>query len=207
MIFKSILAVGAHPDDLELSCFGFLLNQNNNGSKIYGYIASPDSLTNNPKTEIRSNESINAFKLIPQSELMIRNKNNIKDSDYQEIADELRNIIINNKVDLILIHHKDDSMQEHRLLHDITITAARRLPLSIFAYRSPSTISFDPNLIVDIKDVYDIKIKAIREHKTQFDKQYFSSDSLLIFNQSWNAKKIGIDFCEEFDILRMVDRG
>jgi LmbE family N-acetylglucosaminyl deacetylase len=207
MRVNSILAVGAHPDDLELSCFGFLLNQNSLGSKIYAYIASPDSLTNNPKTEIRSNESIEAFKLIPNSELIIRNKNNITDNNYQEIADELRDIIINNNIDLVLIHHKDDSMQEHRLLHDITITAARRLPVSIFAYRSPSTISFMPNLIVDIKDVYDTKIKAIRKHETQFDKQYFSYDSLLIFNQSWNAKKIGIDFCEEFDILRMVDRG
>jgi hypothetical protein len=206
MHFKNILAIGAHPDDLELSCFGFLLKQQRLGSNIIAYIFSPDSLTDNPQTDLRISESLKAFSFIPHAEFKARTINNITYDDYQDIADRIRSFVIEKNIDLVLIHAKDDTMQEHRLLHDITMTALRRLPISIFAYRSPSTISFNSNLIVNIKNEYAIKVKAIRCHESQFDKQYFAYDSILIFNQSWNAKKIGIDFCEEFDILRMVEK-
>jgi len=206
MRVNSILAIGAHPDDLEFACFGFLIKQQKNGSKIYGYIASPDSEEKN-FFEKRIKETYNSFNIIKDSSVFIRNKNKIIMNDYVEIADEIRNIIINNNVDLILIHSKNDTHQEHRLLHEITITAARRLPVNIFAYRSPSTEDFNGKLIVDIKNEYNLKLKAIGCHKSQSGKTYFSKESIDMANQGWNGKKMGIDYYEEFDILRMVDRG
>jgi LmbE family N-acetylglucosaminyl deacetylase len=207
MKFNNILAIGAHPDDIEFSCFGFLLKQQKLGANIYAYIASPDSLTDNPKNKIRSQESIEAFNLIPKSQLTIRNKNNITYEDYQSLSDEIRKLTISNNIDLVLIHHKDDTMQEHKLLHDITITALRRLPVNIFAYRSISSNNFSSNFIVNIESEHLSKYSAIKKHKSQSDKNYFSRESVEIFNKTWNGKQFGIDFCEEFDILRMVDKG
>ena len=207
MKYNNILAIGAHPDDLEFSCFGFLLKQQKLDANIYAYIASADSLTDNPKNEIRSQESIQSFSLIPGSKLKIRNKNNLVYEDYQSLSDEIRELVLLNNIDLVLIHHKDDTMQEHRLLHDITITALRRLPVSIFAYRSISSNNFSSNFIVNIESEHLSKYDAIKKHKSQSNKSYFSPDSVEIFNKTWNGKQFGIDFCEEFDILRMIDRG
>lgn len=204
MEFKSILAIGAHPDDIELSCFGFLLKQQKLGSNIHAFIASPDSLTENPKTEIRTKESQEAFSLIPESNLFIRTTNNINMENYQEICDQIRNMAISNNIDLVIVHYPKDTMQEHRLLNEITMTALRRLPVSIFLYKSPSTIKFIPNLFVDINKEYDAKVKAISCHKTQANKEYMHPDSIKIFNQGWDGKSIGIDIYEQFNILRMV---
>jgi len=205
MIFNSILAIGAHPDDIEYSCFGFLLKEQKLGSKINAYVVSPDSLTKNPIGDKRIEESMNAFKLIPNCDLTIRNKNNIVLDDYQVIADQIRTLVQENGVDLVLVHSPNDTMQEHRLLYDITMSALRRLSVSIFLYKSPSVSnSFVSNFIVDIKNEYDIKVNALSEHKTQSNKEYMSEDSIKIFNQGWDGKKVGIDIYEEFYIYKLI---
>lgn len=207
MQFKSILAIGAHPDDLEFSCFGFLAKQRNEGSNIHIFIVSPDSLSDGNKMYDRINESNRSFNLIPGSNLRFRYKNNISYDDYQSLSDDIRDMVIKNHIDLVLVHSKDDSMQEHRLLHDITVTALRRLPVSIFLYRSPSTYQFIPKVFIDISKEYDLKVEAIKMHNTQSGKSYFSDESIRIFNQNWDGKIFGLDFSEHFDILRIVDRG
>ena len=206
MKFNSILAIGAHPDDIEYSCFGFLLKEQKLGSKINAYVVSPDSLTKNPIGDKRIEESINAFKLIPNSNLTIRNKNNIVAEDYQIIADQIRSLVQENNVDLVLVHSPNDTMQEHRLLYEIAMSALRRLPVSIFLYKSPSVSnSFVSNFIVDIKNEYDVKINALSEHKSQSNKEYMFKDSIKIFNQGWNGKKIGIDIYEEFYVQQLIN--
>jgi LmbE family N-acetylglucosaminyl deacetylase len=206
MSFNNILAIGAHPDDIEYSCFGFLLKQHKNGSNIYACILSPDSLNDGQLAQERTEESVKALRLIPNIQFFIRDKNNIDESQYQIISDELRNIVLSNNIDTILVHSKEyDTMQEHRLLHDITMTALRRLPVNIILYRSPSiSNNFISNFFVDIKDEYETKIVAIKEHKTQMNKPYMSDESIRIFNQNWNAKSFGIDYMEEFNIVRMI---
>ena len=206
MNFNSILAIGAHPDDIEYSCFGFLLKEQKLGSKINAYVVSPDSLTKNPIGDKRIEESMNAFRLIPDANLTIRNKNNIVIDDYQIIADQIRTLVQENNVDLVLVHSPNDTMQEHRLLHEITMSALRRLPVSIFLYKSPSVSnSFVSNFIVDIKNEYHEKVNALSEHKTQSNKEYMSEDSIKIFNQGWDGKKIGIDIYEEFYIYKLIN--
>lgn len=205
MNFKSILAIGAHPDDVEYSCFGYLTNQRNNGSNIHVFIASPDSLSDGSLMDTRIEESKNAFSLIPGANINFRFKNNITNDDYQSLSDEIRQLVIKNNIDVVLVHSKNDTMQEHRLLHDITITALRRLPVSIFLYKSPSVSSnFDSNLIIDIENEYKLKLKALSKHKSQSDKDYMSEEYIKVFNQGWQGKKIGIDLYEEFYIYRLI---
>jgi LmbE family N-acetylglucosaminyl deacetylase len=207
MKFKSILAIGAHPDDIEFSCFGFLLKQNLSGSKINIFIASPDSNLKGDQTDQRKQESIEAFKLIPDSKVIFRNVNKILNDDYEKLSDQIRNIVIEESVDLVLVHSSiNETHQEHRLLNEITISALRRLPVSIFLYKSPSvTNNFNSNLLINIEKHYEIKLKAIKKHASQSDRTYMQEDAIKIFNQGWNGKLLGMDYSEEFNILRMVD--
>jgi len=206
MQFKSILAIGAHPDDIEFSCFGFLLKQQKKGSNIHVFIASPDSRSDGSQDKERMQESINSFSLIPNCILKFRHTNKILVEDYEELSDQIRNIVLENNIDLVLIHSaKDETHQEHRLLHDITMSALRRLPISIIEYRSPSIYNgFKSNYIVDIDNEYDIKMDAVRKHITQLKMPYMFTDSLKIFNQPWTAKLHGISYAEEFNIVKMV---
>lgn len=204
--FKSILAIGAHADDIEYSCFGFLLKQHSVGAKINVFIASPDSRGSGDQYYERVEETKKAFFAIPDANLIFRNTNKILPDRYEKMSDQIRDIILQNEVDLVLIHdNQDDTHQEHRLIHEISMSATRRLPINIFAFKSPSAHNgFKSNYIVDITDQYPSKIEAIKKHLTQSGLSYMSEDSLEVFNRSWSGKVLGIDYCEEFRIIRMV---
>jgi LmbE family N-acetylglucosaminyl deacetylase len=203
MQFKSILAIGAHPDDLELSCFGFLAKMQKSGSKINAFIVSPDSFSGK-LLPYRIEESKQSFNLLPDVNLILRYKNDIKEQNYSELSDQIRQLVIDNGIDTVLVHYNKDTMQEHRLLHEITLTALRRLAVSVIQYRSISSYDFISNMMVDISNEYDIKKEAIKKHISQKDKPYMSDKSIETFNKNWNAESVGIKYCEEFNILRMV---
>lgn len=205
MNFKSILAVGAHADDIDLSCFGFLLKQQKLGSKINSFVICPDPVVDNPITEQRTQEAYDSLSLIPNNNIIIDNKHVLSMQDYPELTDKIRKIVIDNDVDLVVTHSNDDTMQDHRLIHEVTLTGLRRLPVSIFTFSSISVKhGFKPTILIDIKDEYDTKIKAINKHLSQFPKGYMTEDYARIFNQDWNAKMMGIEYCEKFEIFRMV---
>lgn len=206
MNFKSILAVGAHSDDIDLAAFGFLLKQSKLGSKVYVLIISPSSM--DPENLLkRKKESEESFSLIENCEVILLEKNEIYEKDYAEISDIVRKIIIEKNIDLMIIHSENDTHQEHRLCSQICITAARRVPVSIFEFFSPSsTNSFYENLIINISNEYSTKIEAIGRHKTQLDKIFMSEEYLRYANQIPEAKLLGFDYAEKFRIIRMVEK-
>jgi LmbE family N-acetylglucosaminyl deacetylase len=204
--FNSILAVGAHSDDVDLSCFGFLLKHSNSGSKITVLVVSPSS-GDSELLEKRSDESKKSFELIPNCEVILLQENEISDKNYIYISDKIREIIIEKEIDLMLIHSEEDTHQEHRLCNKISITASRRLPINIFEFfSSSSTSEFNENLITNITNEYENKIKAINQHKTQLDKIFMSKEYLKYFNQIPEAKLLGFDYSEKFKIIKMVEK-
>jgi LmbE family N-acetylglucosaminyl deacetylase len=63
---RNILALGAHPDDSEYGCFGFLLRQKGD-SAIHGYVGSLGSVGGPSSGIARRTESLESFKLISLS--------------------------------------------------------------------------------------------------------------------------------------------
>ena len=136
--FKRIFAVGAHQDDLEYSCMGMLLRQYNLGSDICVYVASNGSAGDPTSGSSRVNETRESFSFLSNSEIHIRDSSGFSFDQYEELSVNIREILLKFKPDLVLVHDINDTHQEHRLLHDIVITATRRLPVSIFTYKSVS---------------------------------------------------------------------
>lgn len=204
--YKTILAIGTHSDDLELGCFGFLLKQADLGAKIFLLTATPDS-TSITRTESRALESINAASLIKNAEALILSNNRITYDHYPILVENIRKIMVDNKIDLVLINHPDDTHQEHRLLNKITMTATRRLPVSVFQYKTPSTgQNFKSNIFVDIQNYYHTKIQAIKMHTSEKDKPFMQDKYLEQINISDAATLLGLGYVEQFEILKVVDK-
>ena len=74
---------------------------------------------------------------------------------------------------------------------------------------------FTPNFVVDITSVFDIKIEAIKQYKTQFynpesdekDETYISSPDFLdsvIYRSKMFGKMIGVKYAEGFISKKMI---
>ena len=148
---KKILAIGAHPDDIEISCLGYLLKENKEKkSKISVLIVSNGSLNDSTSGAIRIKESEKALKCIKNLNLNYINKKGIKITEYEKISNKIRKLILNINPNEVLVHDPNDTNQEHKLVYNIVKTATRKLNINLIRYRSiSSTNDFKANLFVD----------------------------------------------------------
>ena len=72
-----IVAIGAHPDDIELGCGGLLLKAVRNGHNVYMYTLTRGSASGDP--ERRTKELIQSSKIIGADRLWI---DNFEDTRY-----------------------------------------------------------------------------------------------------------------------------
>ena len=204
---KSILAIAAHPDDIEISCLGYLLKKNKEKkSKISVFIASSGSLKDPTSGIKRIKESKNALNCIKNLSFNYRNQKGIKISDFENISNKIRKLILSINPNEILVHDPNDTHNEHSLVYDIVKTASRRLAINLIRYKSiSSTNSFKANLYIDVKNYLDIKKQSLKFHKSQQFHKYFSDKYIESFHNNFFAYGRGIKvseaFFEEFKFL------
>ena len=86
---------------------------------------------------------------------------------------------------------------------EITLSAARRSKASILHYgTASSTADFSPTVFVDIADYYETKQAALREHKSQIDKDYMNQPHLEICHSNTYASLHGVRCSEAFELFR-----
>jgi LmbE family N-acetylglucosaminyl deacetylase len=201
--YRTILAIGAHPDDIEYGCFGFLLRHKDE-CKIHLYVASLGSVGDPTSGIERRDESSESFKKLSPSSVKFREKTGISDQDFNSVLEEVTGLIQTLKPDLILCLGPHDSHQEHRKLFDITIAAARRSRASILSYGIVSnTLEFRPQYFVDISEVYEQKKEALLCHQSQKHRTYMSEEYLDIFHSNNYASLHGVRYCEAYEVVRL----
>jgi len=197
-ILKNVMAIGCHPDDLEIGCSGTLARYHDagvhvtmvlvaNGNRGHAIIP-PDELRT-----IRSAEARRAADIIGAELLALDISDLEVDSGRQETVVRLVEIIRDCRPDLIITHSPDDYMKDHtevsRLVFDASFSvsvphfatgpAAPIAPL--FYMDTLAGVGFLPEEYVDISATIERKIKALEEHESQL---------------RWMRDHDGIDFAE-----------
>jgi len=199
MFTGNVLAIGAHPDDIEHSVFGTLYKFKKKCS-IFCYIATMGGYGDSTSGKIRRMESEIALNLLKPKKLFWGDRIGIDYWEYSDLTYELEQIIYSNKINLILSPSKSDTHQDHRLISDITLSASRRSNATVLFYPTLSTIQFNAKLFVDISGVIDKKKEALSLLVSQKDKPYMKDEYLEIFNHDAFASLHGLNYVEKFDI-------
>ncbi|MBL4656144.1 MAG: bacillithiol biosynthesis deacetylase BshB1 [Bacteroidetes bacterium] len=177
----SILAFGAHPDDVELGCGGTLLSHISQGKKVGIVDLTRGELGTRGTPEIRSEESAEAAKIIG---VEIRENLGFEDGFFENSKEnqlKVIEVIRKYQPDIVIASAIEDRHPDHgrasKLISDScflsgllkikTATAEPWRPNAVYHYiqfRSHIT----PNLVVDISDFHEKKMEAIKMHKSQF---------------------------------------
>lgn len=220
----NILAIGAHPDDIELSCSGTLAVHKNLGYKIGILDLTQGELGSRGSVEIRQNESSNASKIL---DLDIRENLSFSDGFFKNDEAhqlELIKVIRKYQPDIILANAPNDRHPDHGrgalLIKDacflsglvkIETTFNGELqkpwrPKKIFNYIQD--LYLEPDFVIDISAVFDKKIASIKAYESQFysesingPKTYISSEeylNLVEYRNRLMGKKIGVRYGEGF---------
>lgn len=183
-----VLAVGTHPDDVEIACSGTLAKCVKRGDTVIVCHAStgnlghviipPDELTKMRAEEARKAGALAGIEVICAG----FNDLDIYDNN-KEARDKMVDIIKYANPDFIITHNPDDYMPDHtavsRLVFDASFAAT--LPNYKSKYKDPAKlvpiyymdtlagVNFVPTEFVDITDEIDLKLEMLECHKSQLE--------------------------------------
>ncbi len=163
-----ILAIGAHPDDIEIFMFGFLCCCKQMGYKISTVVATDGSLggsnDNNKLVENRRKEAQNGL-----NQLSIPLFLDLPDGSLGNEAihiNTIKNSIQKVNPDLIVTHYYKDYHSDHINLSKIVKNAVGHYTPVLYC-DTMMGINFNPSYYIDISNYMTDKIKSICCHKSQ----------------------------------------
>jgi LmbE family N-acetylglucosaminyl deacetylase len=171
----NILALGAHPDDIELGCGGTLIKASRQGHDVFMYTLTRGGASGD--TDQRTKELMLSAKLIGAKRLWIDNFEDTKLSLSSDLINHIEFFINKADPDIVITHSLGDTHHDHRAIAASTIEAGRYIP-NILAYEIPVTRDFKPQVYYDISDVVDDKIQLINTFWSQRSKMFLQSNAI-----------------------------
>ncbi|CAN5456587.1 hypothetical protein BH10PSE19_BH10PSE19_05640 [soil metagenome] len=200
---KVILAIGAHPDDVEIGCGGTLARHQTEGAIINILTLSLGEVGG--EKNIRCEESQLAAKVL-QAKLFLGDLTDTRISDGVETIRLIENIVQEIKPTHVYTHSRHDTHQDHRNVHLAAMVACRSIS-NLFCYQSPSaTIDFRPNLFIDISDYLPQKLAALASYKSQVNLHlYITEEMIRAMSLYWGRFANG-SHAEPMEIIRQQYR-
>jgi LmbE family N-acetylglucosaminyl deacetylase len=198
-----ILAIGAHPDDIELGCGGLLIKAARQGHEVHMYSLTRGAASGDPNQ--RTKELMQSAKFIGAKNLWIDNFDDSKLAIGSDLINHIEFFI--NKVDpeLIITHAHGDVHHDHRAIAQSTIEAGRFVS-NILSYEIPLTKNFSPQVFFDITDVVDDKVELIKLFWSQQSKLFLNANGikgLAEYRALQSRLNSTVNYVEAFEVLKL----
>lgn len=172
-----ILALGAHPDDIEIGCAGNLLKYVDSGHDLYLMVMTMGD--KGGSTQIRKEEQVKSAEILKARDLIWGGYEDTELSpNMNKLVSDIENLLKKIKPDFFFVNYSDDSHQDHRSLCKAAISASRYIRNVLF-YEVPTTQNFVPSVFVDIRDTIDGKINSLLAHESQVTKTNIEGLSIV----------------------------
>jgi len=205
MVYKSrtILAVGAHPDDIELGCGGTLCQATRNGARVIVIYLTKGELSGD--AEVRVKESIEAFSILGVKEVHFGDFPDAEIPNSRKTIDFLEQFQIKYTPDIVLTHTTHDIHQDHRQVGWLCISAFRNVP-KILAYETPrvNPSTYSPTYFVDISNCVKEKWEALKCHASQKAKRYLTYEAMINL-ASFRGSQVNLADAEAFEVVKYVE--
>ena len=203
-----VLAIGAHPDDIELGCGASLATFSASNIYTIAVVMTPGCCGG--KDTDRHKESQKALKILGCDKSIHLNFEDTR--LYLQIRDmisSLENIIANDipqdvEITRVYTMNNSDRHQDHIAVYQASMVACRYIP-QILGYETPSAwISFSPHAFEAIEqNEFNKKLMALKEHKSQSQRKYMQHE-YLHSQASFRGQQANCAMCEGFIIYKMV---
>ena len=200
---KTVLAVGAHPDDLELGVGGTLKRLSEAGARVVMAVVSIPS-----RRESRIQEATAAAKILGcEVRFLTRGRcMRVEDLKNHELVKMIDGLVDELSPAALFTHCFANLHTDHKLVHDACMAAQRLKYFDTFCFLPTSAhavnVVFNPHAFIDISDVIDAKMRAISAHSSQFANRGLKIDHYRD-HCSRVGRIVGVDYAEGLEIVRM----
>ncbi len=198
-----ILAIGAHPDDIEIAAGAALAKFRDTGYRISGLVMTYGEQGGNG--ELRPNEAKDGAQFLGLEQVEVHHFTDTQlENDAAALTRVIEQAIQRVKPNIIFTHSEHDLHQDHQCVYEATLRATRNYPVTILCYESPSiTQDFRPTYFVDVNDYVEVKVEAIRQHWDQKSKPYMDAD-LVRSKMVFRGGQAKVKYAEGFEVARMI---
>ena len=225
-----LLVIAVHPDDAELSCGGILLTEKKNGKTTGVVDLTQGELGTRGTSETRKMEAEAAAKIL---RLDVRENLKMADGFFTNDEAHQRKVITairKYRPEILFCNAPSDRHPDHgrsaQLVEDASfLSGLVKIETSVdgklqepwrpkFVFNFIQDRYLTPNFVIDITDVMEQKLDAIKAYGTQFNspnlnepQTYISTPDFLdsiIYRSKMMGKMIGVKYAEGFISSKMI---
>jgi LmbE family N-acetylglucosaminyl deacetylase len=200
----NVLAIGAHPDDIEFGCGGTLALYAQKGHDVVLFVASDGGRGGTPS--VRVGEQRDAAVALGAREVIWGGFPDTEVPLSRELIAAVESAIQRVHPTMIFVNSPDDTHQDHRTLAQATVSATRYIPNFLF-YEVPSTQNFAPNCYTNVDKVLDLKLAALEAHRSQVSKTNIEDLSILelaVSCANFRGIQARVKYAEAFQSVRLL---
>jgi LmbE family N-acetylglucosaminyl deacetylase len=192
-----VIAIGAHPDDVEFGMGGTLAKHKDKKDDIHVVLCTLGGVSGDPQE--RKQEAERAVSILGIKDLNILDYpvSGLNNKPSAEFVCVMRQVIADLRPFRIYTHTMCDYHQVHVAVNTAVCYAAKKEnveQLLFFETISSTTPEFTPNAFVDITDYIDLKIRSLKEHKSQLHRFYLQPNVIRsLANTRYIWGKVGSD--------------
>ena len=226
-----LLAIGVHPDDVELGCSGTIINEIKYGKKVGVLDLTQGELGSRGTIETRYAEAAKAAMIMGVS---IRENLKMRDGFFKNDEEHQRKLIVairKYQPEIIITNALSDRHPDHGRAAKLTsdscfLSGLRKVettdeqgnnqepwkPKYVFNYIQDRYLQ--PDFVIDISHVMDQKLESIKAFSTQFynpdlnePATYISTPDFLdsvIYRSKMMGKMIGVAYAEGFVSKKII---
>lgn len=223
-----LLAIGVHPDDIELGCSGTIINEIKNGKKVGVLDLTQGELGSRGTIETRYEEAAKAAMIMG---VHVRENLKMRDGFFKNDEEHQKKLIVairKYQPEIVITNSLSDRHPDHGRAAKLTsdscfLSGLRKIetvneqgeaqqawkPKYVFHYIQDRY--HEPDFVIDITDVFEQRMQAVKAYTTQFyspdneddgPQTYISTSAFLesvIARAKVIGKKIGVAYGEGFN--------
>lgn len=202
----NVLAVGAHPDDIEYGCGGTLALYAFKGHHVYLFVATDGALGGD--AGVRRHEQEDSRLVLDAREVFWGNYRDTEVPYNRELIVRIEEVIRKVEPTMIFVNSPDDTHQDHRNLAQAALSATRYVPNFLF-YEVPSTQNFTPNCYTSVPEqvLERKKLACLKAHASQVTKTNIEDMTILELARScanFRGIQARVKYAEAFQSVRLL---
>jgi LmbE family N-acetylglucosaminyl deacetylase len=201
---KTVLAVGAHADDVELAVGGTLASLRRGGARVVMVVVSLPGDYKRRMAEAKEAASILGCELRVLMPDATRRIEDLKSYELVALIDrEVREL----EPAAMFTHGPSEFHRDHVLVHDACVSSQRLRYFDFLTYHPnfcrPVPVAFHPRAYVDITETIDTKMRAIAAHQSQFKCRGFGTEIYRDIARL-AGRMVGVAYAEGLDVSRLL---
>jgi N-acetylglucosamine malate deacetylase 1 len=198
---KTVLGIGAHPDDLEIGAGGTLAQVSRHGGHVVMVAVTIPNMLEERMAEARAAAAILGAEL----EVLERERcRRVEDLSSYELVAKIDSLIRKYEPVALFTHSAHEIHHDHVLVHRAVLSSLRLRPMDVYLMPpstcKPALHAWQARVWVDIGDTLDAKLQAISAHQSQFGRRGICVDAFRQMARS-QGLPVGIRYAEGHDII------